>query len=970
MLRREHELAIHLIRPTPIQQLPVELLVLIFSFIPNERKGTLNTIAQTCRTWKEIVLSFWGPLKLATWTPLDAVNDRRDGLPSITIDPFNDAMDRPVGSLETDRYAALMLAASTSISRWRTLDILSLPEPQQTNSSVEEQSHMVDTVPMNHLRSLRIPLRHDFSQFLDLLLPSIGSITSDQLTDMHLCSEQAILHLTQPHCVHIFNSLLSFTCLLPRTDNAIDILPHCPQLEILDVSGFRFPTYLADVELPLTKTLRQLSFRGVPISWMNRREFLQLESCTIISPPALDTIITASLPLCAYLHFEGPRFDTIGRLRVPAIRTLILRSPQWSKSRGNIQLSHLWGAAPRKVVFRPTSLHLQLTCSSELLLWALCSMPELKELLLELDHSTALGRRFFIGFLPPNSRVTWPYQWAGECMQACPSLEVLGLKYQRWFRPGELNEMPALVALAQLNERDHKLRIWVEKGPASEERIQVECAEISASVLCSLGLLQPSNGGQHPSWVIKECVKASLATLYPTGIKFYHSETMLHLSPSVHSCLFQQLRDFALHADIDQRVLFEALAQFEHLEQLHVKRLGDSSSQPRLPLLRTLKRLQLGMTSLLWMEGCTFIKLEDLRIGGIDGGNQVQCVQMPVCKSASFPQSISSHTLSAFKMPQLHNLDLHNQQVGLARGFHYPSTQQFRLCTASYHFGDLVALRYALAMQPELEVLEIRGLLFPCELGTGLSGLLGMLLEPNPMNSLDSLNPATAPPRKDLLLCPRLKQLKLKLDLNLEWKQKEIWKELLVYLALVALVGLGLLLLLRQLRGKQSPLTDMMLPSVVVLVVLLEYLGMGLGGQWQGQGLVLTLVLVLELGWKLGLQLLVLVMMLQGQEHNIVFGLVLELMLLVGLGSGMVGLGIGLVVIVVLALTMKQELKEWRLGLKLKQEHELIFMGGEYWRTLVHQCQEFRRRRTEKGCQLQCCQLAWHVYQMERTYQV
>src|SRR5258708_39920353 len=116
---------------------------------------------------------------------------------------------------------------------------------------------------------------------------------------------------------------------------------------------------------------------------------------------------------------------------------------------------------------RPMSLHLYMICSGEQLLQVLCFMPELKELILEMDRPTALGSRFFIGVLPQSSRITGPHKCVRKIenpLQACPSLEVLGLKYRRWFRSGESNEMPALVAMAHSDVRDHKVRIWVEKG--------------------------------------------------------------------------------------------------------------------------------------------------------------------------------------------------------------------------------------------------------------------------------------------------------------------------------------------------------------------------------------------------------------------------------------------------------------------------------------------------------------------------
>lgn len=58
-LQREYDIASHLMEPvTPIQRLPVELLELVFSFIPERY---FYDLMRTCRRWKEIALSMWTP---------------------------------------------------------------------------------------------------------------------------------------------------------------------------------------------------------------------------------------------------------------------------------------------------------------------------------------------------------------------------------------------------------------------------------------------------------------------------------------------------------------------------------------------------------------------------------------------------------------------------------------------------------------------------------------------------------------------------------------------------------------------------------------------------------------------------------------------------------------------------------------------------------------------------------------------
>ena len=287
-------------------------------------------------------------------------------------------------------------------------------------------------------------------------------------------------------------------------------------------------------------------------------------------------------------------------------------------------------------------------------------------------------------------------------LQVCPSLEEMGLKYRRWFRSRESNEMPALVAMVHLmSERDRKINVWVEKSICDGERVHIGSMQLSASVLRSLGLLRLFNGVEPPIQVVRDVVRVFKAALSLRDTRLCPWETVVHLSPVTYSCIFQRLRKFSLSFDIDHGMLFEVLAHFGCLEDMTMETLSLPSSQPHLRLLRTLKRLELGTTSLLWMEGCTFTRLEKLIIRKIaDGCDRFRRVQMPVCRSASIPQSIPSELLRAFEMPQLHNLDLHlrywRPEIGLPymqpeRGFVCPSIQQFRLHTASFCF---VALRH------------------------------------------------------------------------------------------------------------------------------------------------------------------------------------------------------------------------------------------------------------------------------------
>ena len=760
MLQKEYEAAGHLAELiTPIQRLPVELLIFTFSFIPGGENEKFGTLLQTCRRWRDIVYSIRGPLRLTTWTSVDRVKtilDRDPGTLSVTIDPSMDASDV---LLDSSIYAGLALGLSISTSRWRTLKILSLPDPQQADHFFGEHSQVGSLLPLNlnQLRSLSILLHHDPSPFLDLLLPSISPMTSVQLTNMHLCSSQAILYFAQPHCTHVFNSLTSFKCSLRGMSDTIDILPHFWQLESLDVSNLCFPAYGPDVELPLTRTLRQMSLHVVPLSWMKHRTFPQLESCMIISPPPS---------------------DTIENIHIPTLRTLTLHSPQWGISRGNHQLFRLCGAVQNGGIGHLLSLHLYLTCSTELLLGALCFMVELKELILSLDHPTVLGRRFFLGLLPRSTRSDGGHEGVrnGENqLSACPSLEVLGLKYRRWFRSSELNNMLLLVATVGVKrEASRGIKIWVDKGVRGERRVEVVDGRVSAYTLRDLDCIR------HDSQVLNKAAddiaRASLAILNSTCTTFRDPETIAYLSPTVYPSLFPWLRISTLAAQMDYSRLLKLLPHLEHLEQLSIPKLFCKSPMPGLSLFQTLKRMHLGATTLHWMTGCTFFQLEDCRIDKIDdtGLSTPQSIRMPACTSLSISPS-SVRVLDAFSLSQLHHLHLSMPGDGSAtRGWGeglYGLMRQFNLRSACFQgFDSPLVLRSALAVQNELEVLEI--MYNKPIIVSDLSDLFTVLTEPNKMGAANTSGNSRGGPRsgrrnqdtnRRLPLCPDLKALKIKL---------------------------------------------------------------------------------------------------------------------------------------------------------------------------------------------------------------
>jgi len=785
-LRREYGLAGHLLHlRAPVHKLPPELLSEIFLIILDQRRHSIDPIMLVCRHWKEVFSLIWGSLHLRTWTPVEKVNSVNNGgrwLLDVTIDPLNDeTAHRPASGAEP--YAALALANATASQRWRELKLLSLPSEDSGQGFSLAWTQQLGGALKSQLRSLNIEVQKGSPLYLDQLLSSISAIPENRLTDIQLRSPHVVSYLAQPSGWNISNHLTSFKAILSRTNDTFDILQHFHRLEIFEATRLRLVSPTPGVELPLVTTLRRMELKSVSIGWMNGREFSRLRQCTIISPPEPGVNPIVNLPQCTVLHFEGSRFDPIKAFRTSNGCSLILHSNQWNGPRANAQLHSLWGMEPSEIVLRPVSLHLRLACGRVELLCALLFLPELTELILELDRPTAPGRTFLMSLLPQS---TWS-EWCGDggrkggkALGICPSLKVLGLKYRRWFRPSELNTMLILVAMVSVRrEPSRGMEIWVKGMPCQgQERVEVVDGRVSAFTLRSLGCLRDSDRPQVSSEVVEDINMASLATLNPSCATFRYSESITSLSMAVYPSLFRKLRRFTLTAQIDQEILLGLLPHFEHLEQLSVPKLVLESPKPGLSLFRTLKRMHLGETSLHWMSGCTFVQLEHLRIDKIDdaGFSTDRSVRMPACISASISPS-PIRVLNAFELPKLDHLHLSMPCDGTnppsrrwGEGL-YASMRQFSLRSACFEgFDNPLVFRGALAMQYNLEALEIiyDGPISESE----MSELFNVLTEPNTMDAtcaFDNIRAGTRSQRSNrdakrrAPLCPNLKTVMIKL---------------------------------------------------------------------------------------------------------------------------------------------------------------------------------------------------------------
>jgi hypothetical protein len=241
-----------------------------------------------------------------------------------------------------------------------------------------------------------------------------------------------------------------------------DILPYFENLQVLEAYRLHLPTYAHDVDLPLVHTLRRMSIKIVAVQWMAGRTFPDLEDCTIIWPHHPKTLRLhggVDLPVCTQFTYDDHLIEPMSEFPLSKLDKMIVRNEAWNKPRGSTQLVSIWSESAHTKWLRPRTLHLDTQCHDQHLINALQLHPDLEELVLGLVLPDGLGKKFFNTMVARKSKGVSPSSGpsSGSAQSdgtfgshpvvapLVPKLKVFGVRYRRWIRGKEKDEITPLL---------------------------------------------------------------------------------------------------------------------------------------------------------------------------------------------------------------------------------------------------------------------------------------------------------------------------------------------------------------------------------------------------------------------------------------------------------------------------------------------------------------------------------------------
>jgi len=736
---------------TPINRLPAEIMMEIFRIaldIGHVRGG----LVLVCQRWWEIIegmASAWTSLDMGAATTPESVRHllNRAGRHPLTV---KIDLDKVEGMAE--RLHSYLAIAGNKASQWDTLTICSLPKHEQ-NAQSDHTPLSVQLQPMRQLRHLNIK-EPVLSPLLRLLLQNVATAAVGNLMSMELHSFSAVHFLLQPERVSVCSSLTTFIAKVPKMNQPVDILPHFMQLEVLDLTNLLLPIIDNGPHLPLAHTLHHLHLKSVSIQWMGGQVFPQLEKCTIIAPLSNHSLHhDVQLPACTKLHFENWNISPIGRFFAPALDHLRVKSNGWSPHMGNGQMVRLVRAG-FGVSLQPKSLLLSVTCKDKVLLAVLRLLPGLVELKLDLPRPSALGKYFFTGLLAnPVKQVTdgSKFEWSelfrentsGWRCTICPSLKILELKYQQWLRPGCNNDfLPPLLALRWSRQKTvTPLQLYV------QYKSSMHPWESLNPTLCDVEELLPSLSVLDHGDVAHLSLKSNnwQSALYENAL----------FTPFLY-----HLHVLEITGSLAERKVLNVLPSLRDLRELKLSLVDvpPLSCDIDLPLALTLRKLSLWNSTLSWMYGRVFTKLQRFEVDEFGWPETFkQQVWMPACTHIVFERSGFERLpvlRSNFHFPLLDTWELRSKgrfwySQGEISAFQTIQANIFKICL----FDDFPRLLTMLESKDEVEQLEL--VLSVGLFDFNLASVLTMVQKV--LNRLSVINHTT-----NKLPCANMKVLKLR----------------------------------------------------------------------------------------------------------------------------------------------------------------------------------------------------------------
>jgi len=494
VLEKKNFYAISLL--APIRRLPAEILCEILISATLVYKCSALRLMRVCRSWRLTLMStsrVWSTIKVRTWTRLDLVEFLMERTRRVTLDVEIDT-DSDSGSYISDSsrpFAALAMVAKTS-KRWRSLTIRSFPKETDLANSGVLGTELALEGPMEALESFRITGPCEMNTALSKLIDLTRGSKGTHLTTLELSTCDALYHFAKPPS-SLFRYLHSFKVDLAEMKGPLDILPQFERLEHLHAHRLQLPLYSDATYFPLVHTLKRLFLKSTSVQWMQGRNFSKLSDCTIIWPHLPETLLSrdpVNLSVCVHFTYDDHMLQPLTAFHLPIVDKLVIRNEAWNRQRGSQQLGFIWGInihLPVGRILRPRILHLDTQCYDQHLVNALKMIPEVEELVLGLVRPDALGKKFLSSMVAKKGREDYTGAhtvvnggvsvtrgntiWS---VSLCPNLKILGLKYRRWLRDHEADEIsPILRRIVETRAKSatplQSFKFWPTKETANED---------------------------------------------------------------------------------------------------------------------------------------------------------------------------------------------------------------------------------------------------------------------------------------------------------------------------------------------------------------------------------------------------------------------------------------------------------------------------------------------------------------------
>jgi hypothetical protein len=473
----------------PIYCLPPEVLSEIFMAAVMENDHLALDLIRVCRYWRLVLLALpriWSKIRVGAITSSEKIEylveiAGRTAL-DVEIDTESDAIVWTSGLCPY--YPALIVLAGTSV-RWGSLTIRSFPKEEKLLELEALWAPITFNAPLANLKSFRMTRPCEMNTALGNLIDHTRKAEKSKLTILELSSASALYRFAEASFT-VFHFLRVFKVDLPEMDDPLDLLPHFQNLEDMYVHRLRIPLYAHTVHLPLTRTLKRLFLKRTSVQWMNNRTFPNLVECTIIWPRFPETLLGQSgvnLSPCISFTYDDHLLQPLGAFKLSSVDKLVIRNEAWNRPRGGQQLGFIWGPSISiESILRPRVLHLDTQCYDQHLITILKKIPQVEELVLGLVRPHALGKQFLLAMVAKEGRGN-PNPTSNEAAEGvstidsspawtaslCPNLRVLGLKYRRWLRESENDELiPLLQKIVETRSKSdmplHSFKFWPTNG--------------------------------------------------------------------------------------------------------------------------------------------------------------------------------------------------------------------------------------------------------------------------------------------------------------------------------------------------------------------------------------------------------------------------------------------------------------------------------------------------------------------------